>query len=309
MENNVRDLIIIGAGPAGLTATVYAKRANLDVLIIEASAPGGKIVKTAEVENWPGQKHTTGPDLAFSMFDHAMSLGVEYQQGKVVNVEDGEVKVVHTDNGKKYYARAVLIATGTIERKMNVPGEQEFSNKGVSYCAVCDGALFKDKVVTVVGGGNSAVEEAIYLTKFASKVNVIIRRDVFRCDKKVSDNMYQNEKINIITKSIPKEVVGEDKVTGLMITNVDTNEDSVVETDGIFPFIGLDPITDFVKDLNIVDENNYIIANEKMETAVEGIYAAGDVIKKELRQIVTAANDGAIAAQEILKYIEKKHEN
>lgn len=309
MENNVRDLIIIGAGPAGLTATVYAKRANLDVLIIEASAPGGKIVKTAEVENWPGQKHTTGPDLAFSMFDHAMSLGVEYQQGKVVNVEDGEVKVVHTDNGKKYYARAVLIATGTIERKMNVPGEQEFSNKGVSYCAVCDGALFKDKVVTVVGGGNSAVEEAIYLTKFASKVNIIIRRDVFRCDKKVSDNMYQNEKINIITKSIPKEVVGEDKVTGLMITNVDTNEDSVVETDGIFPFIGLDPITDFVKDLNIVDENNYIIANEKMETAVEGIYAAGDVIKKELRQIVTAANDGAIAAQEILKYIEKKHEN
>lgn len=309
MENNVRDLIIIGAGPAGLTATVYAKRANLDVLIIEASAPGGKIVKTAEVENWPGQKHTTGPDLAFSMFDHAMSLGVEYQQGNVVNVEDGEVKVVHTDNGKKYYARAVLIATGTIERKMNVPGEQEFSNKGVSYCAVCDGALFKDKVVTVVGGGNSAVEEAIYLTKFASKVNVIIRRDVFRCDKKVSDNMYQNEKINIITKSIPKEVVGEDKVTGLMITNVDTNEDSVVETDGIFPFIGLDPITDFVKDLNIVDENNYIIANEKMETAVEGIYAAGDVIKKELRQIVTAANDGAIAAQEILKYIEKKHEN
>lgn len=305
MENNIRDLIIIGAGPAGLTATIYARRANLDVMILESSAPGGKIVKTAEVENWPGQIHTTGPDLAFSMFEHAMSLKVDYQQGNVVNVEDGEVKVVHTDNGKKYYARAVLIATGTIERKMNVPGEQEFSNKGVSYCAVCDGALFKDKVVTVVGGGNSAVEEAIYLTKFASKVNIIIRRDVFRGDKKVVDRLYENEKINVITKSIPKQVVGDNKVTGLMITNVDTNEDSVVETDGIFPFIGLDPITEFVKDLNIVDERNYIIANEKMETSVKGIYAAGDVIKKELRQIVTAANDGAVAAQEILKYIEE----
>ncbi len=307
MENKIRDLIIIGAGPAGLTAAVYAKRANLDVVIIEASAPGGKMVKTAEIENWPGQKHTTGPDLAFSMFDHAMALGVEYQAGNVVKIDSDDIKVVHTEAGKEYQAKTVLIATGTVERKMGVPGEDKFTNRGVSYCAVCDGALFKDKVVSVVGGGNSAIEEAIYITKFASKVNVIIRRDVFRADKCLLDEMEANEKINVIVKSKPVEVVGEDKVSGLKIINVDTNEESIVETDGIFPFIGLDPITSFVKHLDIVDENNYIITNEKMETAHEGLYAAGDVIKKDLRQIVTAASDGAIAAQQILKYLERKH--
>lgn len=307
MENKIRDLIIIGAGPAGLTAAVYAKRANLDVVIIEASAPGGKMVKTAEIENWPGQKHTTGPDLAFSMFDHAMALGVEYQAGNVVKIDSGDIKVVHTEDGKEHQAKTVLIATGTVERKMGVPGEDKFTNRGVSYCAVCDGALFKDKIVSVVGGGNSAIEEAIYITKFASKVNVIIRRDVFRADKCLLDEMEANEKINVIVKSKPVEVVGEDKVSGLKIINVDTNEESIVETDGIFPFIGLDPITGFVKHLDIVDENNYIITNEKMETAYEGLYAAGDVIKKDLRQIVTAASDGAIAAQQILKYLERKH--
>lgn len=307
MENKIRDLIIIGAGPAGLTAAVYAKRANLDVVIIESSAPGGKMVKTAEIENWPGQKHTTGPDLAFSMFDHAMALGVEYQAGNVVKIDSDDIKVVHTEAGKEYQAKTVLIATGTVERKMGVPGEDKFTNRGVSYCAVCDGALFKDKVVSVVGGGNSAIEEAIYITKFASKVNVIIRRDVFRADKCLLDEMEANEKINVIVKSKPVEVVGEDKVSGLKIINVDTNEESIVETDGIFPFIGLDPITSFVKHLDIVDENNYIITNEKMETAHEGLYAAGDVIKKDLRQIVTAASDGAIAAQQILKYLERKH--
>lgn len=307
MENKIRDLIIIGAGPAGLTAAVYALRANLNVMIIEASSPGGKMVKTAEIENWPGQKNTTGPDLAYSMFDHAMALGVEYQAGNVVKIDNGDVKKVTTADGKEFLGQTVLIATGTIERKMNIPKEDEFTNRGVSYCAVCDGALFKDKVVSVVGGGNSAIEEALFITKFASKVNVIIRRDVFRADKCLLDEMEANKKINVIVKSKPVEVIGKDKVTGLKIINVDTNEESIVETDGIFPFIGLDPITDFVKDLGITDENNYIIVNDKMETTQEGIYSAGDVNFKPLRQIVTAASDGAIAAQQIIKYLERKH--
>ncbi|MDF9866644.1 thioredoxin reductase (NADPH) [Bacilli bacterium PM5-3] len=308
MENKeIRELIIIGAGPAGLTAAVYAKRANLDVMLLEASSPGGKLVKTAEIENWPGIKQTSGPDLALSMFDHAMSLGVVYQYGVVNNIVAGEIKEVQCADGNSYYAKAVLIATGTVERKLGIPGEEKFTNRGVSYCAVCDGALFKDKVVTVIGGGNSALEEALYLTKFASKVNVVIRRDVFRADKIVQDEVFSNDKINPITKHLPQEVLGDDKVKGIVLENVDTNERHVLDTDGLFPFIGLDPITDFVKDLNITDKAGYIITNENMETSIDGIYSAGDVNEKDLRQVVTAASDGAIAAQQIIKYLEQKH--
>ena len=307
MENKVRELIIIGAGPAGLTAAIYAARANIDVMILEASAPGGKMVKTAEIENWPGTKKTSGPDLALAMFDHAMSLNVEYQYGDVARVINGAIKEVQCQDGTSYQAKTILIATGTIERKLGIPGETKFTNRGVSYCAVCDGALFKDKIVTVIGGGNSALEEALYLTKFASKVNVVIRRDVFRADKIVQDKVFANEKISPITKHIPQEVLGDTKVTGLILENVDTNKSYVLETDGLFPFIGLDPITNFVSDLAITNEQGYIIANEQMATSQDGIYAAGDVLAKDLRQVVTAANDGAIAAQQIIKYLEAKH--
>ena len=308
MENKeIRELIIVGAGPAGLTAAIYAKRANLDVMILEVSAPGGKMVKTAEIENWPGTKQTNGPDLALSMFDHATSLGAIYQYGDVQEIVDGELKEVHCADGDIYYAKTILIATGTVERKLGIPGEDKFTNRGVSYCAVCDGALFKDKVVTVIGGGNSALEEALYLTKFASKVNVVIRRDVFRADKIVQDEVFANEKINPITKHVPQECIGEDKLAGIVLENVDTKESYTLETDGLFPFIGLDPITNFVSKLNITNKEGYILANERMETAKKGIYAAGDVLEKDLRQIVTAANDGAIAAQQIIKYLESKH--
>lgn len=309
MENNkTYDLIIIGGGPAGLTAAIYARRANLSVLILESGAPGGKMVTTAEIENWPGIKNTSGPDLAFQMFDHATSLGAVYEYGDVTSIDPKKIKEVHTAAGITSYGKAVLIATGTVERKLGVPGEARLTSRGVSYCAVCDGAFFRDKVVTVVGGGNSALEEALYLTNFASKVNVIIRRDVFRAEKMIQDKIYNHENINIIVKSIPHEIVGENKVEAMVIEDVHTKELTTIPTDGIFPFIGLDPKTEFTKGLNITDEVGYIITNEKMETSQLGIYAAGDVIVKDLRQVVTAANDGAIAAQEVIKYLEDNHE-
>ncbi|WP_423364399.1 thioredoxin-disulfide reductase [Mycoplasma sp. P36-A1] len=305
MENKeIYDLIIVGSGPAGLTAAVYGRRANLDILMLEANAPGGKMVKTAEIENWPGIKSTSGPELAFQMFEHAMDLGTKLQTGMVNRISNDKVKEITMHDGKKYYAKAVLIATGTVERKLGVPGEEKFTNRGVSYCAVCDGALFKNKVVTIVGGGNSALEEAIYLTKFASKVNIIIRRDVFRADASVIDEVKANPKINIITKNIPVEIIGDNSVNAIIIENVDTKEKTTVETDGIFPFIGLDPMTSFLSELKITTDAGYIITNNKMETTTAGIYAAGDVIEKDLRQVVTAANDGAIAAQNVIKYLD-----
>ncbi|MGL4382122.1 MAG: thioredoxin-disulfide reductase [Bacilli bacterium] len=300
MENKEHDLIIIGAGPAGLSAAIYGVRAGLEVLMLESSAPGGKMVTTAEIENWPGYKSITGPDLAYSMFDHATSLGAKYQYGHVARIDDVDgLKVITTTNEEVYYTRNVIIATGMVERKLNIPGEAKFANKGVSYCAVCDGAFFKDKIVSVIGGGNSALEEALYLTKFASKVNVIIRRDEFRASQIVQDHLKANEKINLITLSKPIEVIGDTKVTGLVLENVNTNELVSIATDGIFPFIGLDPITTFVEHLGITNPQNYIITDDNMETKVKGLYAAGDVRVKELRQVVTASNDGAIAAQHI----------
>ena len=305
-ESKVYELIIIGAGPAGLTAAIYARRANIETMIIEAGAPGGKLVKTAEIENWPGAKSISGPDLAFSMFDHATSLQAIYQYGEVVDIEPGKIKKIVCADGNIYYSKALLIATGTIERKMNIPGEEKYTNRGVSYCAVCDGALFKEKIVTVIGGGNSALEEALYLTKFASKVNVVIRRDVFRADKLVQDKVFASDKINPIVKHLPQEVVGNDKkMTGVVLEQVDTKERYVLESEGLFPFIGLDPITSFAKDLAITNQDGYIITNDKMETSQAGIYAAGDVKAKNLRQVVTATNDGAIASQEIIKYLEE----
>jgi thioredoxin reductase (NADPH) len=305
MDNKeIWDLIIIGAGPAGLTAGIYARRANLKTMVIECSAPGGKILKTAEIENWPGHKHVTGPDLAFSMFDHATSLNLVYQSGKVIDIKDGAIKEIITENDGVFYAKTIIIATGTLERTLGIPNELKYTGKGVSYCAICDGAFFNNKVISVVGGGNSALEEALYLTNFATKVNIIIRRDVFRADPLVQEEVMNHPKINVITKHIPIEVVGSDVVTGLVVENVDTKVQNTIATDGIFPFIGLDPITSFVKSLKITDDLGYIITNKNLETDKQGIYAAGDVVAKELRQIVTATNDGAVAAQQAIKYLE-----
>ena len=293
------DLLIIGAGPAGMTAAIYGSRAGLKTAMLEFGAPGGKLIKTNEISNWPGIVATSGVELATDMFSHSTAFGAEYVYGNVTKIEDGpEYKKVYCEDGNVYEAKAVIVATGTQERLMNVPGEQENISRGVSFCAVCDGAFFRGKDVCVIGGGNSALEEANYLTQMVNKVYIIIRRDVFRADTIVQEAIKNNPKIEVIKKHVPVRVEDDgNHVTGLVIRNVDTNEETTVKTDGIFPYIGLDPCTSFLKDLPVLDDRGYMVVDENCQTQIPGIYGAGDVISKKLRQVVTATSDGAIAAQ------------
>lgn len=295
----ISDLIIIGAGPAGMTAAVYATRAGLDTVMIEAGAPGGKLVKTYEISNWPGIKSTSGAQLASDMFDHSTSFGAEYVYGNVVEIKEGELKTVICDDGSTYSAKAVIVATGTQERLLNIPGEEENIGRGVSYCAVCDGAFFRDDEIAVIGGGNAALEEALYLTQFASKVYVIMRRDVFRADEIVVNEIKNNKKIELVQKYKPVSIQDDSEaVSALTLKHTETGEEKVLAVKGIFPYIGADPITSFLKDMNVLNEYGYMIVNEHMETKVPLLYGAGDVCEKVLRQVVTAVNDGAIAAQD-----------
>ncbi len=298
------DVIIIGAGPAGMTAAVYASRAGLKTALLEKAAPGGKLIKTYEIQNWPGITEINGADLAFKMFEHSTHFGAEYLYADVKEIVDGEFKKIICMDGTVYTCKVVIIATGTQERLLNIPGEKEYTGRGVSYCAVCDGSFFKDQIVTVIGGGNSALEEALYLTQFAKQVNVVIRRDVFRAEPIVQKQIEENKKINIIKKHVPVEILAEDqKVSAIILKNVDTQELSTVETKAVFPYVGSDPCTEFAQNLGILDERGYIIADTKMQTSIKGIYGAGDCIVKDLRQVVTATGDGAVAAQQAFHYI------
>lgn len=301
--DNRYDVIVIGAGPAGMTAAIYAKRAGLNVAMLESMAPGGKMVKTFDIQNYPSYSEVNGADLSMKMFEHTQNLNVSYLYGDVVNITDGEYKKIKCADGNEYEAKAIIIATGTKERLLNIPGELELASRGVSYCAVCDATFFKGKDVAVIGGGNSALEEALYLAEGVNKLYIIIRRDVFRAEEIVQNKVLNHPKIEIIKKHIPVEITGDKKVDGLVIENVDTKEITKLDVDGIFPYIGSIPNTSFVSDLNITDENGYILVNEKMETKVPGIFSAGDCNKKELRQIVTATSDGAIAGQNAYHYI------
>lgn len=293
------DLLIIGAGPAGMTAAVYGSRAGLKTAMLEAGAPGGKLVKTAEIQNWPGIKETAGAQLAYEMFEHSTHFGAEYLYGNVTKVEDhGEWKHVICDDGTTYEAKAIIVATGTQERMLNIPGEEENVGRGVSYCAVCDGAFFKDQDVLVVGGGNSALEEAQYLTQFAKTVYIMIRRQVFRADEIIQESALKNEKIKVIRGVVPVKILDDGKrVSGMIIKHVDSGEEEELSVQAVFPYIGLDPSTSFLEGLGVLDERGYIITDEHCETSIKGLYGAGDVIVKQLRQVVTAANDGAVAAQ------------
>lgn len=293
------DLVIIGAGPAGLTAALYASRAGASVLVLDSGAPGGKLNLTAEIENYPGAK-MKGPELAYSMYEQCLSFGAKQEYGEVTKIENlDDHKVVYVGE-KRYETKYVLIATGTKERKMNIPLEEEMTGRGVSYCAVCDGPFFKGKTVTVVGGGNSAIEESIYLSDIVEKVNVVVRRDVLRADQYLVNKLNQRENIEMHYLKKPHSIeVVDQKVTGLVVEDSKTGDISTIPTQGIFPFIGLDPITDFVKELDIIDEYGYIPVDDNQETKVSGIFAAGDVTTKQLRQVVTATNDGAIAGQYI----------
>ena len=292
------DFLIIGAGPAGMTAAIYASRAGLNTAMVETGAPGGKLLKTNEISNWPGIKSETGSQLAMDMFEHSTSFGASYEYGKVTKILEGEKKQVILEDGTVLLAPAVLIATGTKERLLRIPGEEKNIGKGISYCAVCDGAFYRDQEIAVIGAGNSALEEALYLTGFASKVWLLMRRDVFRGDKITVDKVKANPKIEIIQNVIPTEILDNGShVTGLKIRDIKTGENRILSVWGIFPYIGAEPVTGFLKDLDVLDEKGYLLTDTSMETKIPLLYGAGDVCRKNLRQVVTAVNDGAIAAQ------------
>ena len=300
--NRQVDLAIIGAGPGGMTAALYATRAGLSTVMIDASAPGGKLLKTYMVDNYPGCPETPGPDLAVTMFQQSTSFGAEFMNGTVTSVNMD--KQVFLENGDVIDAKAVLVATGTRERLLNIKGEQEAIGHGESFCAVCDGAFYRGKAVVVIGGGNSALEEALFLTKFAAKVFIVIRRDQFRAEHKIQNMVMENEKIEVIRSHVPEEVLLENgKVAGLVLRSTVDDSTLTVPCSGLFPYIGSEPETEFVRDLDILDDKGYVLANDKMETSVDGIYACGDCLRKDLRQIVTATADGAIAAQNIFHYV------
>lgn len=303
MEN--KKVIVVGAGPSGITACIYLKRAGFDPYLIESSMPGGKISSTYKVDNYPGFDSISGADLAFKMMDQLQKNEIEIHFETVLEVKKKEELVYIKTDSEEYQAEAVIIATGTKEKKLNIPGEEEYFHKGISFCAVCDGGFFKNKPMAIIGGGNSALEEALYLENIAKPLYLIHRRKEFRGDQILIDELEKNENVKILTPYIPLRFIGEDKLTSLVIENVETKEQLTIEVNAAFEYVGASANTSFIKDKEILDEKGYIIVNSKMETAVKGIYAAGDVTVKELRQIVTASNDGAIAAINVSSYLKK----
>lgn len=298
------DLIILGGGPAGLTAGLYAARARLRTLLIEKAVPGGQIATTTLVENFPGfPEGVMGPDLAERMQQQAESFGLETTYDEVTGVEltDG-LKRVKTLEGD-YLAKALIIATGADAVKLGVPGEDKLIGKGVSYCATCDGAFFKDEVIAVVGGGDSALDEGLFLTRFGSKVIVIHRRDQLRASKVLQERAFANLKMAFIWDSVVEEVIGDDEVKALRLRNVKTGESSLLDVSGVFVYIGHHPNTAPFKGLVSLDERGYVITTDKMETSVPGVFVGGDVRVNSARQAITAAGDGATAALTAEKYI------
>ncbi|WP_282090989.1 thioredoxin-disulfide reductase [Bacillus subtilis] len=308
-EEKIYDVIIIGAGPAGMTAAVYTSRANLSTLMIERGIPGGQMANTEDVENYPGFESILGPELSNKMFEHAKKFGAEYAYGDIKEVVDGKEYKVVKAGSKEYKARAVIIAAGAEYKKIGVPGEKELGGRGVSYCAVCDGAFFKGKELVVVGGGDSAVEEGVYLTRFASKVTIVHRRDKLRAQSILQARAFDNEKVDFLWNKTVKEIHEENgKVGNVTLVDTVTGEESEFKTDGVFIYIGMLPLSKPFENLGITNEEGYIETNDRMETKVEGIFAAGDIREKSLRQIVTATGDGSIAAQSIQHYVEELQE-
>ena len=308
-EEKIWDVIIAGAGPAGMTAAVYTSRANLSTLMIERGMPGGQMANTEDVENYPGYESILGPELSTKMFEHAKKFGAEYAYGEIKEIKNDDPYKTVVCGNKEYKAKAVIITTGAQHKNLNIPGEKELSGRGVSYCAVCDGAFFKGKELVVIGGGDSAVEEGVYLTRFASKVTLIHRRNELRAQKILQNRAFENEKMEFVWNQVPKEIKGTDgKVSSITIEDVNTGEQQDFKADGVFIYVGLVPLSEPFKNLGITNENGYIETNELMETKVPGIYAAGDIREKMLRQIVTATGDGSIAAQSAQHYIEELNE-
>ena len=294
----IYDVIIIGLGASGVSASIYAKRSGLNVCVINYGIPGGIISTSSIVENYPGFKSISGSDFAFNLFEQFNNLDVPLFNEEVINIIDGDIKEVKTKNNI-YKAKKLIICSGRKPRRLDVENEDKFLGRGISYCATCDGNLYKDKTVCVVGGGNSALESALYLSNLCKKVYILVRKDKFIGNKNLIDEV--NEKENICIKFMTNiiSVEGNDVVTGVKTNNGE------IKLDGIFVNIGYEPSINIVKDLNIKLDKNYIVVDEHMETNIKGIYAAGDIIKKDLYQLVTAVSEGAIAATNVYKSIKK----
>lgn len=303
-STNGYDVIIIGGGPAGLSAGIYTARARLRSLLIEHGAVGGQIVNTEWIENYPGVKGSpTGLDLTQVMYEQAVGFGLETAYADVSGITvDGKMKIVKTSGGD-YTAPVVIIASGSDRQKLGVPGEAEYTGKGVSYCATCDGAFFRDKEVAVVGGGNAALTEAIELTKFATKVTLIHRRNEFRGLDVLAEKAKATGKVDFLLESVVDEVLGDKFVAGLKVSNVKTNEQQILPVSGFFVAIGFKPNTGYVKETVPLDEQGSIIVDQFMSTSVPGIYAAGDIRSGSIRQVIAAAGDGAIAAVSAGRYL------
>jgi len=305
--SKVYDVAIIGGGPAGLAAGLYASRSRMSAAIVEKSKWGGQASTTEELENYPGSiEMPTGPKLMERMKDQAKAFGTELIKDEVTGFDiTDKIKIVKLGNGKNISAKSIIIATGAQPMLLGVQGEMELRGKGVSYCATCDADFFTELEVVVVGGGDAAVEEALYLTRFAEKVTIVHRRDEFRAAKSIVEKATSNDKIDIIWNTVVEEIYGDGIVEGIKLKNVKTGEVKDFRTDGVFIFVGTRPISELSRGIVEMDQKGYIKTDEEMKTSVDGIFAAGDVRIKSLRQVITAASDGAIAAVNAEKYIER----
>lgn len=303
----VYDVIVIGAGPAGLAAGIYGKRAGYNILVLDTSSiSGGQILNTYEVDNYPGIPGVSGTELADAMKKHCEKLGVEFARGRVSSIVDnGEIKELITKK-ENFQTKTVIIATGATNRKLGCPGEDDFSGMGVSYCATCDGAFFKDKVVAVVGGGDVALEDAAYLARTCKKVYLIHRRDEFRGAVVLQNQIKSLDNVELVLDSTVESIIGKDSVEKLLIKNKKTDEEKELEVEGVFIAVGTVPNTKTISGLPSLDDRGYIIAGETCETNIPGVFAAGDVRTKQLRQVITATADGANAITSITNYLNLK---
>ncbi|RKX28986.1 MAG: thioredoxin-disulfide reductase [Candidatus Zixiibacteriota bacterium] len=306
-EEKKYDIVIVGAGPGGLTAGLYGARANRKVVCLEKYQPGGQIANTEEVEDYPGFEKISGFELAQKMANHAKKFGLEVQSEEVEEVSvDGDDRLVRCASGNTYRAKAVILSTGGSPVYLDVPGEKEYTGRGVSYCAICDGAFFRDQVIAVVGGGDAAVEEAMFLTKFGSKVCIIHRRDQLRAQKVIQRRAFNNKKIEIIWDSVVESINGDGKkVTDLSIKNVKKGDKFTLKVGAVFVFVGFRPNSDITHETMRKDQGGYIVTNENMETSIPGIFACGDVRSQLVRQITNAVGDGTTAAVAAEKRLEE----
>ena len=298
-------VVIVGAGPAGITAAIYLKRGGIEPLLIEKMMPGGKVSLTHKVDNYPGFTSIGGSDLANEFMNQLMANNIEIIFDEVIKITKLEEGFFVKTGFSEYVADAVIIATGTIEKKLGIPGEKEFFAKGVSSCAVCDGGFFKGQPMAIIGGGNSALEEALYLSSITEKVYVIHRRNEFRADQILVDRIKKDSHIEILTPFIPLEVKGEKMVSSLLLENVETKEQKEININAMFAYIGADANTSFVDIEGLLDDKGYLIVDSEMSTSIPGLFACGDCVKKNLRQVVTACGDGAIAAMSCVHYLNK----